>query len=480
MSTSTSETTAPTTNNLHTVLLALKRLRRPRPDHILPHLRNPKDPSDFDYLDALATLCAFAGPCDSVSTAVRCSPSLEGNDLYIATSSPPPDPPALQAQLAAWTDLMRTLPVRRRVDSDSDSDVSEDGSESEEPGSPESEEGSGSEEDSESKEGPESEFEDHEYATSTQSFIVEVYRGCHAKLLDIINRDDVGQKVLERVETMPERYIVLYGISRPQLAGYLKCLVALARKKLLTSAEDLLSLYSTAKAVAEFERPLYRLECVSFLRALSDLTLAVDTLVDFATHRKMQDIVQSPWNFIWVHVPGPESARDFVATTNVDELAAIVPSKWRDALTSPTIEWRDFHPTPSGNVQQVEESPGHFTGKGVVHCESALLAYLHANQLYEDKAIQPYIGCSRPVCYACLTLIRAHYWELYTRRIDVGRRSDLEEIDVSWAYPRGMGPAVYKRLVADMVGDFKLLVRNPYKDVFHHIVTDPSGLPEGF
>ena len=112
-----------------------------------------------------------------------------------------------------------------------------------------------------------------------------------------------------------------------------------------------------------------------------------------------------------------------------------------------------------GCVQADAEDPRvYFTGPGVVHCESALLAYLLQHDVDSELAqvVERYIGSSRPVCYACVTLMRVYNWTFDTV-FRVGCRSDLDDIDISWAYPSRLGPTAYRRLVQDAADDLRAL-----------------------
>ena len=95
-------------------------------------------------------------------------------------------------------------------------------------------------------------------------------------------------------------------------------------------------------------------------------------------------------------------------------------------------------------MQTVDSSPGHITGPAVVHSPGALLHYVHNNWLSE--LVEPYVGCSHPMCYPCVTLVRAYGWG-FLRGLAVGPQcSDLNALDVAWAYPPGMSLAVCRRL----------------------------------
>ena len=211
---------ATTINPISTILLAFKRLRRPGPEKVLNHLRNPtpSDDRDGDYgylLDALSTLCSFAGPCQSASAAVRLFD--ESNHLFLATSLPAPS--TLQDQLNAWINLIQDLPVHPSSSEDDD-------------------------------------FEsfDRDYTPSEESFIVDVYRACHKKLLDVINRDDIGQDLLDSVVDMTERIL---EIPKLQFITKMELLVGMSRSNSKTfSADDLLSLHRTARAVAPSMRSI--------------------------------------------------------------------------------------------------------------------------------------------------------------------------------------------------------------------------------
>ncbi|KAI1782065.1 hypothetical protein LXA43DRAFT_1151493 [Ganoderma leucocontextum] len=145
-----SETT--TLNRLSSILLALRRMRRPSPEKILHHLDDPvpSDDDDYDYLDALATLCSFAAQCDSVSAVVE--HDTQSNRLYLATSPSPPS--TLRDRLPALIDVIQKLCGTRPSSSET---------------------------------GGRSELEGSlNHNTPTQNFIIEVYRVCHAKLLDAV------------------------------------------------------------------------------------------------------------------------------------------------------------------------------------------------------------------------------------------------------------------------------------------------------
>ncbi|KAM5537721.1 hypothetical protein V8D89_008608 [Ganoderma adspersum] len=426
---STSGTTA--LNHISTILLALKRMRRPGLEKVLHHLRDPTPSDDYGYLlDALSTLCSFAGPCQSGSAAVQHFD--KSNHLFLATSLPAPS--ILRDQLTAWINLIQDLPVHP----------------------------SSSEDDN---------FEsfDRDYTRSEESFIVDVYRACHAKLLDVINRDDIGQNLLDSVINMTERILKM---PRPQFVTCMELLVGMGKSKTF-SADDLLSLHRTARAVAPSMRSISssRTQYTALSESVYRLTHAIDVIIMFATCGHHKARIQLPWHVVWVDVPS--AAPQFLATTNPQALAKIVGKKVYDKLAS--NELATFEPTASGLAGTVEVSPGHFTGSGVVHCASALLLYILSNRLRND--VVQYIGCSHSICYGCLMLVQA-YNDAFETDFEVGRRDiNLEELDIAWAYPKGMGQVAYKGLLEGLIRDLRELATQPYPGAVRPIMTDPSGLP---
>ena len=110
-------------------------------------------------------------------------------------------------------------------------------------------------------------------------------------------------------------------------------------------------------------------------------------------------------------------------------------------------------------MQTVDSSPGHITGPAVVHSPGALLHYVHNN--WRSELVEPYVGCSHPMCYPCVTLVRAYGWG-FLRGLAVGPQcSDLNALDVAWAYPPGMSLAVCRRLEKGLRRDFNGLCIRP-------------------
>ena len=461
---------ATTINPISTILLAFKRLRRPGPEKVLNHLRNPTPSDDRDrnygyLLDALSTLCSFAGPCQSASSAAQLFD--ESNHLFLATSLPAPS--TLQDQLNAWITLIQDLPVHPSSSEDDD-------------------------------------FEslDRDYTPSEESFIVDVYRACHKKLLDVFNRDDIGQNLLVSVVDMTERIL---EIPKLQFVTNMELLVGMSKSNSKTfSADDLLSLHRTARAVAPSlcsisgsrtqyaarecievdcehrEGPTYHHDRFAVSESVYRMTHAIDVLIAFATCGHHKARIQLPWNVVWVDVPS--AAPQFLATTSPEALAKIIGKKVYDKLASNKLA--SFEPTGSGlPAGTVEVSPGHFTGRGVVHCASALLLYILSKQLQND--VVQYIGCSHAICYACLMLVQA-YNEAFEADFEVGRRDvQLAELDIAWAYPEGMGAVAYKELLEGLIRDLRELATQPYfgaarpiseqptlKEPLNHVLTDFS------
>ena len=457
---STFETT--TINPISTILLAFKRLRRAGPEKVLNHLRNPtpSDERDRDYgylLDALSTLCSFASPGQSASAAVRLFD--ESNHLFLATSLPAPS--TLQDQLNAWITLIQDLPVDPSSSEDDDSFESFDC--------------------------------DRDYTPSEESFIIDVYRGCYKKLLDVINRDDIGQNLLDSVVDMTERIL---EIPKLEFVTCLELLVGMGKSNSKTfSADDLLSLHLTARAVAPSMRsisgsrtqytarecievdcehregPTYHHDRFAVSESVYRLTHAIDVLIAFATCGHHKARIQLPWNVVWVDVPAPSAAPQFLAAANPEALAKIVGKKVYNKLASNKLA--TFEPTASRLAAgTVEVSAGHFTGRGVVHCASALLSYILSKQLQND--VVQYIGCSHAICYACLMLVQA-YNEAFEADFEVGRRDvRLEELDIAWAYPEGMGPVAYKELLEGLVRDLRELATQPYSGAARPISEWPT------
>ncbi len=463
----------------------MRRMRRSSPDKILHYLNDPTPSDDYHHLDALATLCSFASAqCDSVSGAVEYRE--DSNHLYLVAS--PSAPPPLQDLLPAWIDLMQKLPARgtslrsfaRYPDLDSESDF-----ESELDFDSELESDDDSEPDAD---GP----MDRAYTGPEQTFIVAVYRACHARLLDAVDRDGAGQRLLDFVggEMLPWHFRA-FGIAGAPFVASVELLVSMAKKlrpesRAALSAEDLLRVHRAAGVVGQLnDRIPDRHMCESclvkivprvdsslthslthcpanfavllVLRDADRLSHAVDALVAFAASSAHKARVRLPWTVVWVDVP---SARGpFLATTDSDALARMLDKdkKLYDELVSASARWPPFE--PSGDVRAVEGSPGRFgfTGHGVVHCESAMLYHIFSTG---RLSIAPYIGCSHPVCYACLSLVRA-YNRVFDTGIRVGCRCpDLTQLDIAWSFP-AMGAAVDRWMGECVVQDFVRLLTQP-------------------
>ncbi|PIL26755.1 hypothetical protein GSI_11169 [Ganoderma sinense ZZ0214-1] len=505
-------------NPISSILLAMKRMRRPTrsPEKILPYLKSPKFPSDdCHYLDALAALCTFAsGPgaqleCDSAAAVVEYHE--RSNCLYLATRPSAPLDSTLRSLVPIWIalmqDLSRQVPEAKN-DSEAAADLDLD-----------------SEADVSTSSGPSSEELDgpkpwtREYTALERAFIVEVYRACHAKLLNVVNLPgDPAQLLKQKVSEEDSATLRLLNITGSPLVEKLELLTSVAKKEReglraeSLSAEDLLDLHCAAGTVAWFkdEIPIRDLDprestlvlmnngiymlimrsCITRWRififtvyeAVYGLSHAVDTIIQFASSAQHKTKIDLPWTVVWVDVPDSR-APAFLVTTNAQELAAMVThdEPLRAELISVFNKWKPFDPPQSGlRLHMVDGSPSdhtHFTGTGAVHPEAALLHYIHYDANRDvARSLEPYLGCSRPICYPCLMLLDACSWELDIRlelgldmdmdtvddTIPVGRRCvDFARLDVAWAFPQEVGREIYETLVRKVVQDFRDLCTEP-------------------
>ena len=439
----TQETPTPTV--IPSVLLALRRMRPSSPWHILPHLKGPKSPPQYNFLDAFATLCSFVPQCNFASAAIQQGP--QSNRLYIATS--PSASPTLRKLISA---LISALPA---------ADLS--------PCSTNQLDG-------------------------IDRFVVEAYRSCHGKLLDAIRRDNC-EWLLEDLSDMSLEERHSRNISEEgytSLVDAINSLMASKEKDASTFLEtDFVDLHHVAQNIGEFKdefsvypcesTPIRRdanvplltwREPIPVILGVGNISRAVDTIVAWATVTSPDSKKQSinlPLEVVFVDLP---SAPDFLATTNTDEMSTVTGVD-KNLYNSTSRAWGHFE--PSEGVSEVEGSPGHFTGHGAVHCESALL-----HQILDKRIpVHPYIGCSHPTCYACFMLVTACGWAT-GQPFSVGCPSaDLEQLDVAWSYPPGMGTSIYKKLERDILADFrKLCVYADGNDRRHPVSIGEYGRPD--
>ncbi|KAI1782066.1 hypothetical protein LXA43DRAFT_1104834 [Ganoderma leucocontextum] len=261
--------------------------------------------------------------------------------------------------------------------------------------------------------------------------------------------------------------VTMEGDRDSSVVANVELLISMGKKDAESlSAEDLLRLHQAAEVVARFKHTFPT--APTFIFDADRLSQAVDDIVTFATSGDHDARIDLPWTVVWVDVPG--SAPKFLATTNEHELAGMVGKGLYDDLVS--RNWPPFDPSRRaglGDVRMVEGSPGHFTGHGVVHCESALLQYVVGNRL----PVEPYIGCSRPICYACVMLVKA-YNEVSGKDLGAGCRCvDLAQLDIAWSYPPAMGLTVYRRLENGVRKDFNELFTQPIYSAYRPIVKLP-------
>ena len=241
---STQDPSHPTPEIIASILLASWRMSGWMPEKVFPHLRDPRPPNDYGFLDAFATLCAFVPHCESAAAVIELG--ADSNRLYISTSPPIEHIPSLRKVIPTWICLIQQLPhmMSASYAADPESVAYHDPDRT---GSP-----------CDTAPIPE---------VQIQNFVAEVYRTCHAKILNNVKLDDEGKELLKTVSELSDQRLELLGFAvdqRPALLEALGVLIDMAETDIAAaSVEEILRMHRAARTVAKVKDCFCYADCKS-------------------------------------------------------------------------------------------------------------------------------------------------------------------------------------------------------------------------
>nr|VWO96520.1 Glutathione reductase (EC [Ganoderma boninense] len=388
--------TKATPDVISSILLASWQIHPARPEKTLVHLVNPTPPKDYQSASAAMAV------------------GVESNHLFIATN--PTASSSIREAMNSWINLMQKMQVQSLP-----SNV------------PIAAEFSGSSND----------------AAPVRDFVKSVYHFCLAKLSNDV-RDDDAAYLLKDISTGSEERMWSLGIEvdeRPSLVEGLTVMIKMSDEKFdfeKASMEEIMTLHRAAQAVGKF-KDKYPLE--TYIVTAARLSEAIDFIVSFATDQHRQP-PRIDTDVTWIDAA---DSHEFIATMKTEEFMPGISEEDASYVKVP----EEFMWLPKG-MSRVKDSTDHAKGTGAMHCQGTLLKYIHDHNL----SVDPYIGASQPVCYACRMLVRT-FNRVFKKRFALGRRRGT--MDPTWRCPE-MGVQLYDQLVSDLKPDFTILGRTAWVD----------------
>ncbi|KAI1795144.1 hypothetical protein LXA43DRAFT_66191 [Ganoderma leucocontextum] len=368
---------------ISTLLVAMESIWRDSPQKPLEHVSHVIGSRFYGFLDALATLCAFAPQCDAAAAVMGC----ERNDGRLYISVKPVASPELRVLVQELLDLVKSLPDT----------------------TPSTVLGVSEGFDVET-------FKSLDMATPDHQIIISIYRACHAKfrvcatrcralLTDLPKRGQRGFR--DEWDTLSEKLNYLLDVASRDVDE--------------VSDAEFLGLYYTVDDVLRSTMPMRKVLpsiVYSAMQRLEPLPRAVRTILAMA--RKERRVARH-WDVCWIDSSATQTFRASVDEDYIRTNFGVVADK--------SIVW----PPPETLEKDPEPTSQCVTGLAVVHPEAALLDYVWQHKVN----VSGHIGVSPPTCYPCFMLL----WAFNAQQVQLPHPSPL----VSSGYDGRRSPKDFQR-----------------------------------